>query len=684
MELNKNLLKKIDSQLILFTITFLFFIQLVGSLIESIYMLNLLNLELDEKVLGVFFLISPFALIIFRKKVPNVFSPLMVLILIIMRIITPLMSSSNKIITAGIGVSCFLLFFSAYFSGKPNRKLSLKLGTAFASALLLSIMFRAMNATIDISMYGWFQIIGWGLGVLAFIAIIAQYYEGKSVSTDSSEESQLETEKKESRSSKRVRGVISLSLALTSIIILGFFALSSPTVISRWTNGNYIGIVISIMLMIILSIVLLTLKPELLNKLDRRIIWIWNFLFIIALVLTIAVNTFPFPATPTSDPVSIDYPLAWYYYLPLGIMIGLIPIVFIDFTLISREIINQRPTPTKLGIGFGLSGLFFILVSLILIFTNVWGYIDEISLIFRNLFWLPFLFVGIAIAVPTLLIKKRSINFKALITSKNKKLVLGSFLVLILIGTIIPVLIYEIAPLNPPSEPDTLTIMTYNMQQGVDPDGEKAYDKQLEVIKSVDPDILGLQESDTARISGGNSDVVRYFASKLPGYYYSFYGPRTTTGTYGCAVLSKYPIIDAETFFTYSTKDEIGTTEAQIQVGDTVFNVFINHPCCDDDPFLAHMQALMARVNTSTNVISMGDFNNEQTTPYYQMINDTLKDTWLAKWPTGVDTENSINMTDRIDHIFVSPGFTVLDARCIPEPQSQADHPVFWAEIDDW
>ncbi|TFG00873.1 MAG: endonuclease/exonuclease/phosphatase family protein [Promethearchaeota archaeon] len=681
MQLNKNLLKKIDSELILFSITFLFFIQLVGTLIESIYMLDLLNLSLDEKVAGVFFILSPFLLIIFRKKVPRIFPPLMVIILVIMRIITPLLSTTIKIITAGFGVACFLLFFSSYFSGKSSGNLSINLGTGFASAILLSIMFRAMNATIDISTYGWFQIIGWVLGALAILAVIPQLYEEKRSSVAPNQGSEINPEKTEPKESKRVRGVISLSLALTSIIILGYFALSSPTVISRWTNGSYIGIIISITVMIILSILVLTIKPEILNNLNRRIIWIWNLLFVVALVLTIAVHWFPFPATPSSEAVSITFPLAWYYYLPLAIMIGLLPIIFIDFTLLSREIINQRPSPTKLGISFGLSGLFFILVSLILIFTNVWGYVIAF---FRNLFFLPFLLVGIAVAVPIVLVRKRSIDFKAIITSKNEKLVLGVFLVAILIGTITPVLVYEVGPISAPSEPDTLKLMTYNIQQGVDTEGEKAYDKQLAVIKSVDPDILGLQESDTARISGGNSDVVRYFASRLPGYYYTFYGPRTTTGTYGAAVLSKFPIISAETFFTYSDRDEIGTADVDILVGSTIFNVFINHPCCDDDPFLAHMEELMTRVNASTNVISMGDFNNEQTTIYYQMINETLKDTWLDKWPTGVDTENNINMTDRIDHIFVSPGFNVLDARCIPKNQSQSDHPAFWAEIENF
>lgn len=44
-----NFYKKINSELALLIVIFLFFSQLVGDLIESIYMLNLLNQELNEK-----------------------------------------------------------------------------------------------------------------------------------------------------------------------------------------------------------------------------------------------------------------------------------------------------------------------------------------------------------------------------------------------------------------------------------------------------------------------------------------------------------------------------------------------------------------------------------------------------------------------------------------------------------
>ena len=148
---------------------------------------------------------------------------------------------------------------------------------------------------------------------------------------------------------------------------------------------------------------------------------------------------------------------------------------------------------------------------------------------------------------------------------------------------------------------------------------------------------------------------------------------------FGAAVLSKYPIINAKTFFTYSDADEIGTTEVQINVGGMIFNVFNSHPDGSYDAKLAHIEILMERINGKTNVISLGDFNWREDSIYYNMSVAVLQDVWLVKWPTGVD-DNGLDESDRIEHIFVSNTFTVLDAGFIEDPQS--DHPAQWAEIE--
>ena len=61
-------MKKTYSIILTFAVIFLFFIQAVGTLIESIYILDLMNLNLDSKVLGLLFFFTPVLLIpLFNK-----------------------------------------------------------------------------------------------------------------------------------------------------------------------------------------------------------------------------------------------------------------------------------------------------------------------------------------------------------------------------------------------------------------------------------------------------------------------------------------------------------------------------------------------------------------------------------------------------------------------------------------
>jgi endonuclease/exonuclease/phosphatase family metal-dependent hydrolase len=180
-----------------------------------------------------------------------------------------------------------------------------------------------------------------------------------------------------------------------------------------------------------------------------------------------------------------------------------------------------------------------------------------------------------------------------------------------------------------------------------------------------------MQECDPTRISGGNLDVVRYFAERLN--MYSYYGPKTVTNTYGCAILSKFEITNAYSFYMSSDQEQIGSAQAQITVGTTVFNVAVHHPAGDSNQIRIDQNLeMLTQVEGLSNVIFMGDFNYR---PYTQMYNDTL----IAGLVDSYNLMYGTPALDNIDHIFMSSGITVLDAQYIEEGQS--DHPAYWIEI---
>jgi hypothetical protein len=176
------------------------------------------------------------------------------------------------------------------------------------------------------------------------------------------------------------------------------------------------------------------------------------------------------------------------------------PVIFIDFGIFSGLIARAHPTARKIAPGFLIGVFFMILVVFMNIFSNTWGYVEPISPFFRNKFWLAFLLIaGLVTILAVILIRK----FKWILADEAEKqnvLVLGVFLGAIFLVTLVSAVLTDRYLLPTPIK-NSLKVMTYNIQQANDVNGEKSYSEQLALIREVDPDIIGFQESDSARIS---------------------------------------------------------------------------------------------------------------------------------------------------------------------------------------
>ncbi|MHA1515257.1 MAG: endonuclease/exonuclease/phosphatase family protein [Candidatus Heimdallarchaeaceae archaeon] len=666
----KNLIKNNYSELILFSIIFLFFFQMLSDLGERIYNYALLGLEPTLHILALLFLFSSLALLFFRKAISDKILFIVGELIIVTRLIEPLLKGEGLLILAGLSVSSFLIFFPAYFTRSKNKEqqTGITLGVSLAIAVALSILFRTVNSTLDVSIYRWFQIIGWALGILASLMLVGMLLRGEKID-------QIKSTDEESPA--KFGKILLLALGLSSVFIVIWFTFISPTVISRWTEGNYIGIVVGVLVMLTLFIVGMILKPDLMNAIKSWMLWAWNGLFAVSLTLTIMIHQIIpnyglfFPDNPAAYPI-VAIPTTLAHHIPLVLMILLSPIIYIDFILLSRELLKIKPKPAKVGGGFALgAGLYIVIMIFMQVLPNVWGYLRPISTGFRDLYWLAFLIPGLFVTLSIILVKKNTMKFEKTARELKSKSVILTIVGLIFLGTVVGALVTNPHPGTPDEEKTSLIIMTFNIREGVNNTGEKNYDGQLELIRSVNPDIIALQECDPARIGGGNSDVVRYFANKLN--MYSYRGPKTVANTYGTAILSKYPITSVAAFFMYSTHQQIGTTQAQIRYNSTLsFNVFSNHPASHTpEGKVYQIEQILSRTVGLDNVLLMGDFNFRPYSESYNITVAEFEDSWAQKWLSPAAT--------RIDHIFLSPGLTVLDAVYIEKGQS--DHPAYWVEI---
>lgn len=361
-------------------------------------------------------------------------------------------------------------------------------------------------------------------------------------------------------------------------------------------------------------------------------------------------------------------------------MLVLSPVLFVNISFFSINSSKEKPSMKGIASSYTLAGLFTIIMILMLIFTNVWGYVEPISLFFRNKFYLPFLLIGIGIIIPCLMQFRKTVSLEENDQTPQTNF---NFFNIIAAGVLLIICIFSLIATPPKPESivtdkDELTLMAYNCQQGVDIHGNINADDQVKLLKSIDADVIALQESDTARISIGNFDVVKYFADNLN--YYSYYGPKTVTGTYGTAILSKYPLQNTRSIFTYSNQDEVGTTFAEITYNGKKVGIASVHPCGNDNSDQAFTDTLIETLSEYDYVVSMGDYNMRETEACYSQITEALNDSWKVLWSNPGEA-NAPEVSDRIDYIFLSDNFEVIKSEYIPSPQSETDHPAHWCVV---
>jgi endonuclease/exonuclease/phosphatase family metal-dependent hydrolase len=645
---------------IAFGIFFLFLIQMAGSLVESIYILDLMNKSLDEKALSVLFFFSPVLLFFYRKKLPVQAAWILFGLLFLARGLTPYLNTLERMIASGIGTGAALMLFTFLMTAKAKDDSSpvLWISAGLALAVGFSVFLRTMNYGLDYSLLpegGW---AGWVLGIaLGCLLTLLDWNNLDKAQTNS-------------------RPVTLAVIGIFLVVALTWFVFSAPSVIARWTEGDYRFIVMAVSLLALTWVGVSLNRARWIENISPTWLLIWNLLFTLSLILTILAHRVPFPQTPDSPAIVVGTP-SWIQQLPLVVLL-LFPVIFLDVRIFSNHIRQANPGPRDLIPGMLLGSFTLVVLIFMHIFTNVWSRVEPVSPWFRNKLWLPYLLMA---GLLTLLVGRKGLSSLDNQPEPNSAFSSGwlAFLAIVFLGTAGSALITNRVKTFEPRS-NSLVVMTYNIQQANDDFGERSYKEQLALIRQVEPDILALQESSSNRISLNNNDFVRYYAGKLG--YYSFYGPTTITGTYGTAILSRYPLQNTRTVYTYSDQDEIGTAEAEIEIGGQIFTVYNVHPDGSDTAMLVWAKSLLERSKDNINVIALGDYNLRDYEEAYQLIASVYTNAWVSVYPSKIGSDGTdMSGENRIDHIFLSQSLMVSNTAYILPPESATDHPVHWAEI---
>ncbi len=228
-----------------------------------------------------------------------------------------------------------------------------------------------------------------------------------------------------------------------------------------------------------------------------------------------------------------------------------------------------------------------------------------------------------------------------------------------------------------------LQLMTYNIRVGAGRDGlltpvkyltssEDKLQKIVSAIRSLDPDIIGLQE-----VRG--TAQAKFLADSL-GMNYVYLSHQDSRLEWGVAVLSRFKITEYYgKFIRYDEKKRRVALVCTIELHDSAVTILnVHYYLGDYDKQVEETMKLLKGINGP--VILMGDLNLIDPDDGLAPIRTKLIDTSEAIDTVGSQKAKQRGTyrfgSKRLDYIFVDPNnFTVIDAGLVPEEHWNAsDH----------
>lgn len=140
-------------------------------------------------------------------------------------------------------------------------------------------------------------------------------------------------------------------------------------------------------------------------------------------------------------------------------------------------------------------------------------------------------------------------------------------------------------------EDKVITAGIWTIHFSLDNDMWSSEYRMRDVIKELELDVIGLLESDLQRIIMGNRDTTQFLAEDL-GMYVD-YGPGPNKHTWGCALLSKFPIVNSTHHLLPSPVGELAPAiHATLDVFGEYVDVFVFHSGQEEDPEDRRLQSL--------------------------------------------------------------------------------------------
>lgn len=227
--------------------------------------------------------------------------------------------------------------------------------------------------------------------------------------------------------------------------------------------------------------------------------------------------------------------------------------------------------------------------------------------------------------------------------------------------------------------------MTFNIHHGRGRDKQLDLNRIAEVIEQSGADIIGLNEVDKHFSKrSDNKDQIGWLAKQL-NMQHAFspslslrFKKTSTPRQYGNALLSRYPIVNVKSHRFNPMPGIVegrSILEATLQISEKCLKINVTHLSLN--PILHRKQTnfmINQFINTSDPTIIMGDWNMKPESRDWIKMTHEFQDVWNIAGKEAGFTYPSLRPRTRLDYLFVSHHFRVIDVEVITNNPKASDH----------
>jgi endonuclease/exonuclease/phosphatase family metal-dependent hydrolase len=433
--------------------------------------------------------------------------------------------------------------------------------------------------------------------------------------------------------SARAEGGMSIAggLALGTLLFLETSLLGFPNALARWTGGEY-----AVVAPLLMAATVLPLMPS------RR----WGGLAILSSTLL----------------------LGWVTGQELRGLVALASMLLAQRWFLSSLWPLTRPRPAghpRLSLVLGM--LHFLILNVVLAFAFTYPYTAPFL---RGTGTHVFLLAVLFLLIPA--IGARSAAPRASARHGKGLRWVGAAVVVLLTA------VFAYPPRHGPQEhgPGPFRVGSYNIHYGYNTDWAFSLEQQAHAIERSKADIVMLQEVDAGRITSYGVDDALWLGRRL-GMQHVF-GP-AIEGLSGVALLSRFPITEADTQLLVSHLEQTAIVNARVQIPGQALHVYGTWLGLEPEERARQLKDALTTIGDATPAVLGGDFNAIPGSPTYSSIQAAgFTDPFTVGGFDAAPTSPAIDPVERIDFVWTR-GLAIRDALVLDSLAS--DHRLVVVEL---